>query len=117
MHTGHIKQCLLLHHYRLVGVLCYCHWISEQRISTNWEDSGGLQGRPLKAGDLLPLTPAADKPQADKKIPASWIPAYPAEGGPWEIGVLPGPNAAPDYFTDEDIQTLYSATYTVHYNS
>ena len=31
--------------------------------------------------------------------------------------MLPGPNAAPDYFTEEDIQTLYSATYTVHYNS
>ena len=58
-----------------------------------------------------------NKPQADKKVPQAWIPAYPAEGGPWEIGVLPGPNAAPDYFTDEDIQTLYSATYTVHYNS
>ena len=76
-----------------------------------------LQGRPLKAGDLLPLTPAADRPRSGNRIPASWIPAYPAEGAPWEIGVLPGPNAAPDYFTEEDIQTLYSATYTVHYNS
>ena len=33
------------------------------------------------------------------------------------MGVLPGPNAAPDYFTDEDIKTFYSSTYSVHYNS
>ena len=72
---------------------------------------------PLKAGDLLPLAPAAAKPQAGNRVPPAWVPAYPAEGAPWEIGVLPGPNAAPDYFTEEDIQTLYSATYTVHYNS
>ena len=75
------------------------------------------QGRPLKAGDLLPLTPAACKPQAGNKCPPSWIPAYPEGSAAWEIGVLPGPNAAPDYFTEEDIQTLHSATYTVHYNS
>ena len=35
----------------------------------------------------------------------------------WEVGVLPGPNAAPDYFTTEDMDTFYSAPYTVHYNS
>ncbi|CAK0782570.1 hypothetical protein CVIRNUC_005782 [Coccomyxa viridis] len=78
---------------------------------------GGLQGRPLKAGDLLPLTPAAGEPQAGNRCPPSWIPAYPEGSAAWEIGVLPGPNAAPDYFTEEDIQTLHSATYTVHYNS
>ena len=31
--------------------------------------------------------------------------------------MLPGPNAAPDYFTQEDIDTLHSAAYEVHYNS
>ena len=34
-----------------------------------------------------------------------------------QVGVLPGPNAAPDYFTDEDIATFYSSSYSVHYNS
>ena len=34
-----------------------------------------------------------------------------------QIGVLPGPNAAPDYFTDQDIATFYSSSYSVHYNS
>ncbi len=39
------------------------------------------------------------------------------KAGQWSIGVLPGPNAAPDYFTPEDITTLYSSPYSVHYNS
>jgi len=34
-----------------------------------------------------------------------------------QIGVLPGPNAAPDYFTEGDISTFYSTSYSVHYNS
>ena len=75
------------------------------------------QGRPLKAGDLLPLTPAAGKAQPGSKSPPSWIPTYPEGSAAWEIGVLPGPNAAPAYFTEEDIRTLHSATYSIHYNS
>jgi urea carboxylase len=76
-----------------------------------------LQGRPLKAGDLLPLSLPSPDLKPGNTCPKSWIPAYPAPGEAWEIGVLPGPNAAPDYFTEEDIKTLHSATYTVHYNS
>ena len=37
--------------------------------------------------------------------------------GMWRVRVLPGPNAEPDYFTEEDMKTFYSATYSVHYNS
>ena len=37
--------------------------------------------------------------------------------GEWTIGVLPGPNAEPDYFTPADIDTFYSSAYSVHYNS
>lgn len=39
------------------------------------------------------------------------------QAGEWSVGVLPGPNAAPDYFTPEDIEELYSSSYSVHYNS
>ncbi len=76
-----------------------------------------LQGRPLKAGDLLPLGPATPGVKPGNSCPKAWLPAYPAEAAAWEIGVLPGPNAAPDYFTEDDIKTFYSAPYTVHYNS
>ncbi len=74
------------------------------------------QGRALKAGDLLPLG-AATAAAPGLAVPAAWRPAYPEAGSPWEVRVLPGPNAAPDYFTEADIQTLNTATYTVHYNS
>ena len=74
------------------------------------------QGRPLKPGDLLPLgKAAAGKPGL--AVPPAWRPTYPEAGSPWEISVLPGPNSSPDYFTEDDITTLHSATYTVHYNS
>ncbi len=74
------------------------------------------QGRALKPGDLLPLGPAAAAAPG-LAVPEAWRPTYPEAGQAWEVGVLPGPNAAPDYFTEEDVQTLYSAAYTVHYNS
>ncbi|KAK9838176.1 hypothetical protein WJX81_006705 [Elliptochloris bilobata] len=77
---------------------------------------GGTQGRPLKPGDLLPLGKAAAA-KLGLAVPPAWRPAYPEPGKPWEISVLPGPNAAPDYFTEADIATLHSVTYTVHYNS
>ncbi|MGW0512609.1 urea carboxylase [Streptomyces olivaceoviridis] len=35
----------------------------------------------------------------------------------WQIGVTEGPHAAPEFFTREDIDTLYATDYTVHHNS
>jgi len=35
----------------------------------------------------------------------------------WEFGVLYGPHGAPDYFTIEDIDSFFAATWEVHYNS
>ena len=35
----------------------------------------------------------------------------------WEIGVLPGPQEAPDFFTNEDMEMFYSTSWQVHYNS
>lgn len=35
----------------------------------------------------------------------------------WEIAVLYGPHGAPDFFDPEDIITLFSTDYEVHYNS
>ena len=33
------------------------------------------------------------------------------------VGVLPGPHAAPDYFTDDAMAAFYASPYEVHYNS
>jgi urea carboxylase len=35
----------------------------------------------------------------------------------WQIGVLIGPHAAPDFFTDADVATFFSSEYKVHHNS
>ena len=35
----------------------------------------------------------------------------------WEVGVVYGPHGAPDFFLHEDIETLFSTDYEVHFNS
>jgi urea carboxylase len=75
---------------------------------------GGHGGRALRAGDVLPVARAggAEKPPAvTDTTPFS---AYPPV---WEIEVLDGPHGAPDFFTPDDIDDLYAATWEVHYHS
>ena len=35
----------------------------------------------------------------------------------WEVGVVYGPHGAPDFFQEDDIETLFSTSYEVHFNS
>ena len=73
---------------------------------------GGHGGRTLIAGDVLHLgTADGDTPRA---VPAGIAPEISHE---WELGVLYGPHGAPDFFTEEDIETFFAATWEVHYNS
>ncbi|MEW6122794.1 MAG: urea carboxylase [Pseudomonadota bacterium] len=73
---------------------------------------GGHATGTLKAGDTLHL--AAKAPVA---LPQAVVaPAAPLTRD-WEIGVLYGPHGAPDFFREEDIADLFSATYEVHFNS
>jgi allophanate hydrolase subunit 2 len=144
-------------------------WIKHHRVApprkkclSHQVNGRTIQGRPLKAGDYLPLGSVAanDAPKPGAEVPAAWRPTYPAakvlpphdsqhslpryirpcprnallrcckmrfsermwtlaahQVGEWTVGVLPGPNEAPDYFTEDDIKTLYSSSYSVHYNS
>ncbi|MCE5291878.1 MAG: 5-oxoprolinase/urea amidolyase family protein, partial [Nocardiaceae bacterium] len=73
---------------------------------------GGHGGRALLAGDVLRVgtTDAA----APAPTPVNRRPAIVSE---WHIGVLEGPHAAPDFFTRNDIETLYATAYEVHHNS
>jgi urea carboxylase len=79
---------------------------------------GGHGGRALRAGDVLAVGGDVDpdgQPRASgTPRPASDFPSYPTL---WEIGVLDGPHGAPDFFTQDDIDELYAATWQVHYNS
>lgn len=78
---------------------------------------GGHQGRALRAGDTVPLYPAKLLKHL-QEVPLSHLPDFPtSEGDFWEIGVLPGPQSAPDYFTEEDVEEFFSTVFKVHHNS
>jgi urea carboxylase len=80
---------------------------------------GGHQGRALRAGDMLPLADAGAVGgcAVGAAVPPSWRPAFAGGAVTWEVGVLPGPQSAPDYFTAEDVETFYATTFKVHHNS
>ena len=75
---------------------------------------GGHAGRTLRAGDVIALGAKQNTPVAGRTLDDD---AQPQLTKAWEIGVLAGPHAAPDYFTDADIATLYATQWEVHFNS
>lgn len=82
---------------------------------------GGHAGRTLRAGDMLPIcqadkyaSPTPVPAYAPAPAPAELIPAYETH---WDIAVLYGPHGAPDFFTEESIQTFFESDFEVHYNS
>jgi 5-oxoprolinase (ATP-hydrolysing) subunit C len=72
---------------------------------------GGLEGRALRKGDELALF-GADGARPGRR-PAS-VPDYPQE---WEVEVMIGPQAAPDYLTAGDVERLSSKPWKVDANS
>lgn len=80
-------------------------------------DLGGFGGHAtgnLKSGDVLRLNGKIPPPGTERKLPGCHWPHLPEE---WEIGVLYGPHGAPDFFTEDDIEALFSTAYEVHFNS
>jgi urea carboxylase len=76
---------------------------------------GGHGGRALRTGDVLRLK--RDRRclvQPSFSGTESFIPEYTDR---WELGVLYGPHGAPDFFTEDDIDTFFAAEWKVHYNS
>ncbi|MDT0308731.1 urea carboxylase [Streptomyces sp. DSM 44917] len=74
---------------------------------------GGHGGRALRTGDVLHARPAAPgAPPA--AVPAGERPGFP---GVWHLGVVEGPHAAPEFFTEEDMRAFYAAAWKVHFNS
>lgn len=80
---------------------------------------GGLAGRKLQRGDLIRLGDSSELGTMNDKAvlvaPAVPIPLQPKVE--WTIGVVPGPHGAPDFFTVENIASLFDSIWTVHYNS
>jgi urea carboxylase len=71
---------------------------------------GGHGGRALRPGDVL--TPGT----APRTAPLAG-PEPPALTHAWEIGVLEGPHAAPEFFTHADVDAFYATAWEVHFNS
>ena len=75
---------------------------------------GGHAGRALRTGDVLHLSPPKKDATAPRALPDDLLPTYQAH---WDIGVLEGPHAAPDFFAEEFMAEFYDVKWKVHYNS
>lgn len=69
---------------------------------------GGLEGRPLKNGDVLTTKKPVKLPKRGKILPGNFVPRYESE---ITLRVLLGPQD--DLFTSDGIETLFASTYTI----
>jgi biotin-dependent carboxylase-like uncharacterized protein len=69
---------------------------------------GGVDGRPLQAGDRLPLGPCA----VPSFSPARHVLRATPSSGPTRLRVLPGPQT--DRFVEGSLEALQSSTYRIH---
>jgi urea carboxylase len=74
---------------------------------------GGLEGRPLRAGDRLELG-AADGGRPGRRFRDAARPQYTRE---WEIEAVVGPQAAPDFLTEDDVSDLFGRQWKVDRNA
>ena len=77
---------------------------------------GGFEGRALKKGDQLPLgAPTMDlDAAAGRRVKPDVVPQYVSE---WELEAVPGPQAAPDYWTWDDYDHFFSHNWKLDRNS
>ena len=76
---------------------------------------GGHCGRPVRAGDRLPLgTDAALEPSLSGLAASRLAPEIVRE---WRLRVIDGPHSNPEFFTDSDIESFYTEGFEVHYQS
>jgi urea carboxylase len=77
---------------------------------------GGYAGRILNSGDMLFIN-TYNGDQVPSIVSDELIPHYPIEDEEWQVGVLYGPYGAPDFFTNDSIETFFVSSWQVHYNS
>lgn len=73
---------------------------------------GGIEGRALVRGDLIKAPQCESRPL--RRMPTSLRPRYETT---WEIEIIEGPHARPDYLTEKDWTTLTSQTWRADLNS
>ncbi|MFP5076483.1 urea carboxylase [Rhizobium sp. YIM 134829] len=71
---------------------------------------GGHATGTLRAGQVLRLARAPQTGVKPAEAPAPLT-------HDWSVGVVYGPHGAPDFFLEDDIETLFSTEYEVHFNS
>lgn len=76
---------------------------------------GGLDGRSLQPGDRLPVGSEGDSAASGpRRFKDELRPAYARD---WEIETVRGPQASPDYLTEDDMETFFSRSWSVDKNS
>ena len=76
---------------------------------------GGHVGRALRVADVLHLADGVQPSSAvTRELPQQLKPEI---GDTWTLRVIYGPHGAPDFFTDDDINTFFDTDWEVHYNS
>ncbi|GIU88667.1 MAG: hypothetical protein KatS3mg009_3182 [Acidimicrobiia bacterium] len=71
---------------------------------------GGLDGRTLAAGDVLPVGRDHDPSLVPSAVPSA---ARPSLGHRWRVHVLVGPHAGPEFLAPEWLETLFGTWYEV----
>jgi biotin-dependent carboxylase-like uncharacterized protein len=77
---------------------------------------GGFEGRALQSGDQLVLASEPDgaTPFVAKRMRNDLRPGYTRD---WSLEAMPGPQAAPDFLTKDDVGDLFERWWTVDRNS
>ncbi|GAC1442323.1 MAG: urea carboxylase [Vulcanimicrobiaceae bacterium] len=76
---------------------------------------GGHATGTLTTGDVLALADVDATLARDVPAPGSLD--VPPLTHAWDVGVVYGPHGAPEFFTDADIDALFTQPYEVHFNS
>jgi urea carboxylase len=74
---------------------------------------GGFEGRGLQTGDRIPLGEATGS-SGRLRLKAGTRPLYARE---WEVCAMRGPQAAPDFLTEADMDTLFGRAWPIDRNS
>jgi urea carboxylase len=77
---------------------------------------GGFEGRALKKGDRLATGALSQSLDAipERRVKAAVVPSYDSD---WELEAVPGPQAAPDYWTWDDYDHFFSHNWKLDRNS
>jgi len=74
---------------------------------------GGFEGRSLRQGDRLPLGESTGN-GVGRRFRKDAIPEHTRQ---WEVRAMRGPQAAPDFFTEPDMETLFGRDWSIDRNS